>query len=118
MSLKGVVLTRLFSSILVVATVTGAAACRKPPASSGSTATAVPAAQAAAAGQTAQPAAPAPPPPKPMPAQLPPVLARVNGEDVTKVDFDRLILAIWVPLERQAEAEAFVANVNKAIESA
>ncbi len=26
-----------------------------------------------------------------MPAQLPAVLARVNGEDVTKVDFDRLI---------------------------
>jgi hypothetical protein len=25
---------------------------------------------------------------------------------------------IWVPLERQAEAESFVADVNKAIEAA
>lgn len=32
-----------------------------------------------------------PAPPKPMPAQLPDVLARVNGQPVTKVDFDRLV---------------------------
>ena len=41
-----------------------------------------------AAGQ-APPAAPAPP--KPLPAELPDVLARVNGQPVTKTDFDRLV---------------------------
>jgi hypothetical protein len=39
-------------------------------------------------------------------------------EDRVRIDFDRLPLAIWVPLERQAEAESFVADVNKAIEAA
>jgi len=44
-----------------------------------------------------------------MPAQLPAVLARVNGEDVTKVDFDRLIKNMElranqpVPAERRNE---------------
>jgi hypothetical protein len=37
-----------------------------------------------------------------------------NAEERVRVDFDRLDLAIWVPLERQAEAESFVADVNKA----
>jgi peptidyl-prolyl cis-trans isomerase C len=32
-----------------------------------------------------------PPPPKPVPAQIPPIIARVNGEDVKKADFDRII---------------------------
>ena len=41
-----------------------------------------------------------------------------KAEERVRVDFDRLILAIWVPLERQGEAESFVADVNKAIESA
>jgi hypothetical protein len=36
-------------------------------------------------------------------------------EERVRVDFDRLVLAIWVPLERQAEAEAFVGDVNEAI---
>jgi peptidyl-prolyl cis-trans isomerase C len=40
-----------------------------------------------AAAQTPQPA-------KPVPAQLPDVLARVNGEDVTKSDFDRAVQAV------------------------
>ena len=39
-------------------------------------------------------------------------------EDRVRIDFDRLDLAMWVPLERQAEAESFVGEVNKAIESA
>jgi peptidyl-prolyl cis-trans isomerase C len=37
-----------------------------------------------------QPAA-APAPPNPLPAELPDVLARVNGQPVTKADFDRLV---------------------------
>jgi peptidyl-prolyl cis-trans isomerase C len=91
--------------MLVVATVVGAAACRKPPASS-TTATAATSGKSAPAGE-AQPAVPTPP--KPMPAQLPDVLARVNGEEVTKVDFDRLITNMEasarqpVPAERRDE---------------
>jgi hypothetical protein len=38
-----------------------------------------------------------------------------KAEERVRVDFDRLILAIWVPLERQDEAESFVADVNQAI---
>jgi peptidyl-prolyl cis-trans isomerase C len=95
-------LTRLLSLALVVATLTAAAGCRKPPAGSSSTA-------AGTSGQapTATPVPPAPA--KPMPADLPPVLARVNGEDVTKADFDRLIKNMElsasgpVPAERRDE---------------
>ena len=47
---------------------------------------------AAAAGTQAAPATPAAP--KPVPAQLPDVLARVNGEAVTKADFDRAVQAL------------------------
>jgi hypothetical protein len=39
-------------------------------------------------------------------------------EDRVRIDFDRLLLAIWVPLERQSEAEDFVAKVNAAAEAA
>jgi peptidyl-prolyl cis-trans isomerase C len=93
--------------MLVVATLAGAAACRKPPASSSSTTTSSPSGTSVPAGQTAQPAAPAPP--KPMPAELPAILARVNGEEITKVDFDRLITNMEasarqpVPAERRDE---------------
>jgi hypothetical protein len=38
-----------------------------------------------------------------------------KAEERVRVDFDRLALNIWVPLERQPEAESFVADVNKAI---
>jgi peptidyl-prolyl cis-trans isomerase C len=89
--------------MLVVATVAGTAACRKPPASSASTSTAATSGQSAPAGQAAQPAAPAPP--KPMPAQLPAILARVNGEEVTKVDFDRLIRNMEVSAQKPVPAE-------------
>jgi hypothetical protein len=41
-----------------------------------------------------------------------------SKEERVRIDFDRLPLAIWVPLERQSEAESFVADVNKAIETA
>jgi peptidyl-prolyl cis-trans isomerase C len=72
-----------------------AAACRKNPAE-----------QSASAQTPAKAEAPAPP--KPMPAQLPDVLARVNGQPVTKVDFDRLIKNMEagrgaIPAERRDE---------------
>jgi peptidyl-prolyl cis-trans isomerase C len=72
--------------LVIGAIVSSVAACRKPApekvaASDSSQPTAT-------SGQTTTPAAA---PAKPMPAQLPDVLARVNGEAVTKVDFDRLV---------------------------
>ena len=74
-----------------------AAACRKNPAE-----------QSAAAQTPGAKPAETPAPPKPMPAQLPDVLARVNGQDVTKVDFDRLVKNMEagrgaVPAERRDE---------------
>ena len=74
-----------------------AAACRKNPAE-----------QSAAAQTPAAPQAETPAPPKPMPAQLPDVLARVNGQAVTRVDFDRLIKNMEagrgaIPAERRDE---------------
>lgn len=35
-------------------------------------------------------------------------------EQRVRLDFGRLILTIWVPLDRAPEAEAFVAKVNEA----
>jgi peptidyl-prolyl cis-trans isomerase C len=77
------------------------AACRKTPAPA-ATATASP----ATPGTPAAAATPAPP--KPMPAQLPDVLAKVNGEDVKKSDFDMLVKDMElgqgpIPAERRDE---------------
>jgi peptidyl-prolyl cis-trans isomerase C len=70
---------KLLASLCGVALFTAAVGCRRPP-SAGTT----------AAAQSVEPQAPKAPP-KPMPAQLPDVLAKVNGESVTKSDFDRLV---------------------------
>jgi peptidyl-prolyl cis-trans isomerase C len=78
-------MTKAAATFLVCALVSATAlSCRRPPSPQSST---------TASGSTAQPATtPAPPaPPKPMPAQLPDVLARVNGEAVRKGDFDRVL---------------------------
>ena len=66
------------------------AACRKAPAGGATTGTAATAVGGpGGSGAAATPAAPAPP--KPVPATIPPVIARVNGEDVKKADFDRIV---------------------------
>jgi peptidyl-prolyl cis-trans isomerase C len=64
-----------------------AGACRKPPAGGATTGTAA----TAVAGSGGSGTTVTPPPPKPVPAQIPPIIARVNGEDVKKADFDRII---------------------------
>lgn len=84
---------------LAAAVLSGAAACRQ----------ASDAQEAAASESTPAQPEQAPEPPKPMPAELPDVLARVNGEEVTKVEFDRLIKNMElsagqpVPAERRDE---------------
>jgi len=82
-------------SLLCVAVVCLAAtACKKGPAAA-QTAQTTPAASSGAkdaVGGLQGSGAPAPPPPaKPVPVQLPAVVARVNGEDVKKEDFERMI---------------------------
>ncbi len=105
-------MNRMLSAITVMAVlVTVAAACRKPPAADqkSSTQTAQPPAPGQPAGTTPPATTPPPDPPKPMPAELPTVLARVNGQDVTKADFDRLIKNMElgagqkIPAERRDE---------------
>ncbi len=92
---------RLLSVLLMTSVVSTTAGCRKHPVDkAAATDTSKP---AATTGQT--PPAPA----KPMPPQLPDVLARVNGESVMKVDFDRLIKNMElranqpIPAERRDE---------------
>jgi hypothetical protein len=72
--------------VLSLVTVLSLSACSKSPA--GAEATAVQASPAAAAQST--PAEPA----KPVPAQLPDVLARVNGEAVSRAEFERAVQAL------------------------
>jgi peptidyl-prolyl cis-trans isomerase C len=80
-----------YGAALVLATVVWSAACQK----SGTTATPPP---AVASTQPASPATAAPPAVpaavKPMPAQLPDVLARVNGESVERWEFDNAVKRI------------------------
>jgi peptidyl-prolyl cis-trans isomerase C len=74
--------TRVIVVVAVAIAVAPALGCRKNPAE-----------QSAAAQTPATQAKPAEPPapPKPMPAELPDVLARVNGQAVMKADFERLL---------------------------
>jgi peptidyl-prolyl cis-trans isomerase C len=74
------VLSLVAAAALVAA---GATACRN----AQDTPQAAPAETAATPAAAEQP----PEPPKPMPAELPEVLARVNDEDVTRADLERLI---------------------------
>lgn len=95
-------------------------ACKKAPAPEATTTTAAtPGTPAGAAPSAGTPAAATPPatipipdltpPPAPIPEKLPNVLARVNSENVTKADFDRLLRNIElnnrgpVPAERRNE---------------
>jgi peptidyl-prolyl cis-trans isomerase C len=97
-------LIRLFASLLVAATALSGAACRKPTAASQAPAGAVQAPQPAP-GQPAAGASNQPPSIKPMPAQLPDVLARVNGEAVTKVDLDRMVKNMELSANKPVPAE-------------
>jgi peptidyl-prolyl cis-trans isomerase C len=89
-----------WSAVAALVLVTTVAACRKPGAENK---------QAAAAAQGQPTPPPVTEPAKPVPEQLPEVLARVNGENVTKSDFDKLIAQMEmsagqpVPKERRDE---------------
>ena len=89
--------------VAVVAGLAASGACRKSPAPAATS-------TAATSGQTPAASAPLnlPTPPKPVPAQLPDVLARVNGQEVKKTDFDMLVKDMElgqgpIPAERRDE---------------
>jgi peptidyl-prolyl cis-trans isomerase C len=91
--------TRVFVPVLL--TLSALLACGKNPAEQTAAAQTPPA-------TAAQKAAEAPAPPKPMPAELPEVLAKVNGQPVTKAEFDRLIKNVEagrgrIPAEKRDE---------------
>jgi peptidyl-prolyl cis-trans isomerase C len=105
--------------LFVCAALVALTACNKGPAASKSTA-AAPGSTAATPAGSGQPGAPGQPgtpgqpntptpPPKPVPAQLPDVIAHVNGEDVKKGDLERMIKTMEqqagapVPTERRDE---------------
>ena len=93
---------------VAVASLASGAACRKAPAE---TKTAAAAAPAAAAGQPALPM-----PARPMPAQLPDVLARVNGQAVMKADFDRLVKNMEISAGQPIPAERRDDILRKALD--
>ena len=95
------------SFLLVIVAI--ASGCKKA-ASAGSTPQSTAPAAQTTASTSAAPAAPAPPAgPKPMPAQIPTVLARVNGEAIEKWEFDNAVKSVEqraggpVPAERRDE---------------
>jgi peptidyl-prolyl cis-trans isomerase C len=103
--------SRVLVALLVTAALTSLS-CRKPGPSASATAPAASAAQpaaTAAAPGASRPAAAAPAPPKPMPPQLPDVLARVNGEPVERWEFDNAVKRLEaraggsIPAERRDE---------------
>jgi peptidyl-prolyl cis-trans isomerase C len=105
---------RVKSLACVLAVCVAVSACRKGPAPQATGATAgsgAPAASGAVQGSGTSALLPGlpPPPPKPVPAQLPAVVARVNGEDVKKEDFERMIKTIEaragqpIPADRRDE---------------
>ena len=88
--LTGVLVTKRLA-VLMLALLLPLAACKKKEAASAAPASATqPVASAPAAGGTG-PGAAAAPAAKPVPAQLPDVVARVNGEDVKKAELDMAI---------------------------
>ena len=102
------------AALIVLACATGG--CRKPPATENQKAESTPGAAQpvtgdaapAPAGGTAPDAKP-PEPPRPVPETIPAIVARVNGQEIPKADFDRLLKQMEsqagqaVPKERRDE---------------
>jgi peptidyl-prolyl cis-trans isomerase C len=119
---------RTGAAVALIVTSCAVSACRKAPASDSKTADkAAPATGQAAAAQPAagspagSPAAPAQPaePPKPVPEVIPPVVARVNGENVPRADLDRMIKQMEVqagqPVPKERRDEIYRAIVDQLV---
>jgi peptidyl-prolyl cis-trans isomerase C len=92
---RGFMMRTALLSLLVAAAIGSFTACKKAPPAATAAPAATPLARTSqpVAGQPAagQPAAGQPPAPKPMPAQMPDVLARVNGEAIERWEFDNAV---------------------------
>jgi peptidyl-prolyl cis-trans isomerase C len=88
--------------LLLAALLAATVACQKPPASSSAASAAQP--TAAPSAQAPQPT-PAPPAAKPVPAELPAVLARVNGDEITRAEFEQNVRNIEGRAGREVPAE-------------
>jgi peptidyl-prolyl cis-trans isomerase C len=97
---------------LILALIGSTAACRKPSADDKK-----PAQATATTGQGAPSAAPEPP--KPVPEQLPDVIARVNGENITKAEFDKLIaqmeMSAGQPVPKERRDEVFRRAIDQLV---
>jgi peptidyl-prolyl cis-trans isomerase C len=86
-------------------------ACQKPPAPSASTAAATRATPPAAAAPAPAASAPAPaastpaPAPKPVPTELPAIIARVNGEEIGRAEFEQTVHNVQLRAGRPVPAE-------------
>ena len=89
--MKKMSLARTGAIASLILTLLSAAACRKPPQTDGKSTDTPAAAASAAPAEAEKPAAKPPEPAKPVPEAIPAVVARVNGQNVSKADFDRLI---------------------------
>ena len=93
-------------------------ACRKPAAADAAT-TQQPATSQAKPGEAAPAAPAAQEPVKPVPATLPAVVARVNGEEVSKADFDRFLKQMEVragqPVPANRRDEIYRAIVDQLV---
>jgi peptidyl-prolyl cis-trans isomerase C len=87
--------------VCVAVLLTTVTACQKPPAPSASTA-----ATTRATAPAPAPAAPTPAPaPKPVPAELPAVIARVNGEEIGRAEFEQTVKNVELRAGRPVPAE-------------
>jgi len=104
--LQDIVNRSIFLSLIVVSSIAAGSACRK---GATSAAEEKPATAPAAEAAPAATSAPAPEPVKPVPATIPPVVAKVNGQGIPKADFDRMVTQMEmqagqaVPAERRDE---------------
>ena len=94
-----------------------ASACRKPAATENTTADAATTA-ATPAKETPAPVPP-PEPPKPVPETIPEVVARVNGENIPKTEFDRLVTQMEMqagqPVPRDRRDEVYRAIMDQLV---
>jgi peptidyl-prolyl cis-trans isomerase C len=88
----------------VAVLLTAVIGCQKAPASSTAASNTTPPADSKAAAAAA-PATPAPEKPKPVPAQLPAVIARVNGEEITRAEFEQSVQNLEGRAGRDVPAE-------------
>jgi peptidyl-prolyl cis-trans isomerase C len=90
--------------VCVAVLLAAATACQKPPAPSASTAAAT-RAKTPAAGAPAPAASTPAPAPRPVPAELPAVIARVNGEEIGRAEFEQTVHNVELRAGRPVPAE-------------